>query len=181
MTSSIGRIAAAFGIHLTKRDYERIGQLAVLEARAKFSASVSLKAVASCDLSTFIKMERWSLSQITERLLPLSVELDQLLSEHVTEFERLRVEGHDLRHRFIHAMWGSGVDQMPVAWDMGRELALAPDDLEKAVEAVFMLAKQAHRCVLRTGELIAEKRLAGNASEDDSAVRMFIKGTWVQF
>jgi hypothetical protein len=170
-------LADKFGIPLSDSDLAKLGVLAALEAKAKFLIMVTLKAVAALDQQQFVALERLQLGQLTKKVLETAPAIDSELTGLVEEFERRREQDHELRHKYVHALWGSGEGDDVVARDIRRAETLTPAELDGAMEKVAVLARAGHACALRTAQLIFEGRLPEGAGK----INMYVGGRWVTF
>ena len=169
-------LADTFGIPLVDRDLAKIGVLAALEAKAKFLIMATLKAVAGYKSEQFICLEKQQLAQLVAKLLTVTPTIDSALHDLVAEFDRVRIESHEVRHKFVHALWASGDADSVVGRDIRRAESLAPADLDDAMIKVAQLAQAAHACAFRAAQLI----VAGVLQEgEDAKPAMFLGGRWV--
>jgi hypothetical protein len=157
----------------------KIGVLATLEAKAKFLIMATLKAAAGYDHDAFVALERQQLAQLVVKLRDASSSLDQELLSLVERFDQVRMESHEIRHKFVHALWASSTDtDGAVGRDIRRAESLAPKDLDEAMVKVADLAKSAHDCATRAAHLIVEGRLPEGA---EAKPAMYVRGRWVNF
>ena len=177
--STIEAVGSSFGIHLTVEDYAKIGLLAVLDTRTKFSMTLCLKALSRRSYDEFLQLEYRQIRQIMEELLPLTF-IDPELHVLVSEFERLRQESYDQRHKHVHALWSIGGDDEVFARDFRRNEDLRPADLDIATTAVRELAEQAHACVRRVGALMADATIPEGIQEDRGP-RIYWNDRWFRF
>jgi hypothetical protein len=111
-----------------------------------------------------------------ERALALTSDLDPKLHSLLEAFNQARDQTHDIRHKFVHALWGYGETETAVARDIRREETLKPGDLDSAMIEMARLARAAHACAYRAAELIIEGRLREGQSRKPA---MFINDRWV--
>ena len=169
-------LADKFGIPLSDDDLAKLGVLAALEAKAKFLIAAALKAVAGLTHEQFVARERRQLVQLVTELTELAAPIDAELLRRVEAFEAKRQTSHELRHKYLHALWGEGEGQTAVARDLRRAETLLPADLDTATVAIAELAQAAHRCAYRAAELIAEGRLREGEQRKPA---IYVRGRWV--
>ncbi|MEZ7272364.1 hypothetical protein NYF14_02660 [Sphingobium sp. 10 DY56-G10] len=143
-------------ISLSHDDLAAIGQIAMLEARAKASTLAALKGLARLSSDEWEDYHNQQFKQITIKLIAAAEKVDADLHSKALRLERLRGISQDDRHKIVHAGWGQSPDGKPAAYDVKRKSWLSRAEIQRAITSNEQTDRLAFVCLWDTAKLVEE-------------------------
>ena len=151
------------------------------DEQARQIALACLKSVKGLTADEWQARQNLKFFQITADLLRHTPDLDGELHTRVVRLEEKRLLAQDLRHRFVHSVWGHGPgENQQVSYDYKRRILSTQAELTHALDEMSHLTLLARRCLERTADLICNGKLPGG-SDEGSGLKFRVKDRWIAF
>lgn len=169
----------AFAIDLSDEVLANISRAAFYEQMAKTSLSLCLKALKSLDHESWVVEDRQQFSKIVEKI---SNELEEFrqLAPHFEQIKQNHERWRDGRNFVVHANWGKNSIGKPVAYCYRRKRLGDENDVVRAVNDCFWLAKEARSFQYEIAKMIASGDIVVS-EEDGPGVEMAVAEKFVRF
>jgi hypothetical protein len=175
------RPATGWEIGLGDVTLAKIGFLAMCDEQGRQIALACLKSIKGLSAEEWQVAQKRKFFQITADLLRSARDLDGEPHKRADRLEQKRLLAQDLRHRFVHSIWGHGpAENQQVSYDYKRSALSTQSDLAEAIDAMAHLTLRARRCLERVADLIVDGKLAGG-NRGGAAMSMFWRDRWVTF
>ena len=135
-------------------------------------AASSLKGAAALSIDAWKATQNWQFPQISQRLVNASKALDTQLYDAALKLEELRAPFQNGRNAIVHAVWGTGQNGAPNAFDVKRNTWFRLADIHEVLSGAESVDAAAYRCLWITAQLVSEGRIPARAVGPGSAMRL---------
>jgi len=169
----------AFEIDLPNSVLANISKAAFYEQMAKTSLSLSLKVLNCLGHEDWVKVDKEQFSQIVEKI-DKKLESFAHLIPYFEQIKHNHEKWRDERNFVVHANWGQNSVGKPVAYCYRRKRLGDENDVVRAVNDCFWLAKEARAFQYEIAKMIAAGDLPSSV-EDGPGVEMAVADKFVRF